>query len=287
MTGTIVNAILIIISTLIGILSKSQLPVKIQNLSRTLLAGFTFFLGIKLVVKSFDPGFATGIKSILAAILSLILGNLIGKLIKLQVFSNKLGNFSKNQLERCLKSSLSTQPAQSSNSSSIPNSVEFASYQETGTKESPSGTSELFNSTEKQKSLNFVRLTFGIIILFCLNPVGIIGSVYEGISQSPTLLIIKAVMEFFFSLSLARYLILNILAAVVVMVLWQGAITNASIHLAKWTLFSSNLTFSSCDALVGFFCFIFVLPILEIKRVELANYLPSILIMPLIAKIFS
>lgn len=284
MIGTLINAILILASLLASILAKSEFPIKTQYFFRNLLAGFSFFIGVKLLVKAFDPGFFPGVKLILIALLSLILGNLLGKYLKLQEFSNKLGTFSRKQLEQELKKLKS---GTDENQEPHP-SNDDGKLSESAAKEDDKllkNQKEESNSRFTPENRRTSKITFAVAILFCLNPVGIIGAIYEGLRFSPYILIIKAVMDLFFSLSLARYFKFNILVAIAPMVLWQGLITMAFQRIVNLGIISNNLILYGYDALVGFFCFIFILPILEIRKIELANYIPSILFIPPLVKL--
>lgn len=285
MTGTITNATLIIIFTLLGIFLKSRLPVRLQFFSRNLLAGFTFFIGIKLLIKSFDPGFFIGAKLIILALISIVLGNLVGKLLKLQTFSNRLGNYSNEKLG--IASKKSTLNADKESVSCSQDVIERSN----GIQGKSSNEKLLYSDSESHKQSNQNKISplntiAGIAILFCLNPVGIIGAIYEGLRFAPYIIIIKAVMDCFLSYSIAHNFKLKIIAAIFPMVIWQGFITIAFNNLAKSTLFSNELILFSYDTLIGLFCFLFILPILEIRKVEFANYLPSILIIPFLVKFF-
>lgn len=256
MIGTYINAILVVISVLIGLLLKSRFPAKLQLLSRNLLAGFSFFIGIKLLIKSFDPGVVAGIKLLILAFLSIILGNLIGKFLKLQSISNRLGNYSGKQLMITPQ-----RPTTETNSKTV-------------------------DKKENSHNASPSKIITGISLLLCLNPIGIIGAAYEGLRGSPYLLIIKGIMDFFFSYSFARNLKLKIFIAILPMVIWQGVVTIAFKSITNSNFFTGELILYSYDALVGLFCFLFVLPILEIRKVEFADYLPSFFLIPLFAKLF-
>ncbi len=237
MVGTIINSVAILVGVVLG--SFKQIPLQFQQYIKAILGAYTFFIGIKSLIKTFDPGFTIGIKLILVAILSLILGNLIGKLLRLQKFSNDAGSFARIQMERQFGG----------------NKINFW---------------DGFNSC---------------VFIFCLNPIGIVGAVADGVSSNFYILIAKSVMDGFAAISFYKIFKLATAFSSIAVFVWQGTITLVAKYLAS-TPFFNNTTIGSIDALCGLFCFIFVLPILDIKKVRLANYLPSILIAPLIAKYF-
>ena len=237
MIGTIINSAAILAGIILG--SFKQIPLQLQQHIKAILGAYTFFIGIKCMIKTFDPGFAIGIKLILVAILSLILGNLVGKLLRLQKFSNLAGGIARIQMQQQISG----------------NKINFW---------------DGFNSC---------------VFIFCLNPIGIVGAVADGVSSNFYILIAKSVMDGFAAISFYKIFKLATAFSTIAVFVWQGTITLVAKYLVS-TPFFNNTTVGSIDALCGLFCFIFVLPILDIKKVRLANYLPSIVIAPLIAKYF-
>ncbi len=238
MVGTIINSAVILIGVVFG--GFKQLPLQFQQHIKAILGAYTFFIGIKSLIKTFDTGFAIGIKLILVAVLSLILGNLIGKLLRLQKFSNYAGGFSRAQMER-----------------------QFGG-----------------------DKINFWDGFNACVFIFCLNPIGIVGAVADGVSSNYYILICKSVMDGFAAITFYKIFRLATAFSTIAVFIWQGTITLVAKYLASTPFFNNTATVGSIDALCGLFCFIFILPILDIKKVRLANYLPSILIAPLITKYF-
>jgi uncharacterized membrane protein YqgA involved in biofilm formation len=119
-------------------------------------------------------------------------------------------------------------------------------------------------------------------ILFCAAPLGILGAVTDGLSGDFYLLAVKAVMD---GLAMTSFVKIfgwfSALSAFPVFI-FLGAITFAVQFCAKPLLDSHNLIYS-VNAAAGFIACAVALVIFEVRKVELANYLPSLAIAPLLA----
>jgi hypothetical protein len=122
-------------------------------------------------------------------------------------------------------------------------------------------------------------------ILFCAAPLGILGAVTDGLSGCFYFLAVKAVMD---GLAMTSFVKMfgwfSALSAFPVFV-FLGAITFAVQFYAKPFLDSHNLIYSINTA-AGFIACAVALVILEVRKVELANYLPSLAIAPALAYFF-
>lgn len=123
-------------------------------------------------------------------------------------------------------------------------------------------------------------------ILFCAAPLGILGAVTDGLSGDFYFLAIKAVMD---GLAMTSFVKMfgwfSALSAFAVYV-FLGAITLAVQFYAKPLLDSHNLV-CSVNAAAGFIALAVALVILEVRKVEMANYLPALFVAPLLAWLFN
>jgi len=119
-------------------------------------------------------------------------------------------------------------------------------------------------------------------ILFCAAPLGILGAVTDGLSGNFYFLAIKAVMDGLAMTSFVKMFgWVSALSAFPVFI-FLGAITFAVQFYAKPFLDSHNLNFSVNTA-AGFIACAVALVIFEVRKVELANYLPALAVAPLLA----
>lgn len=134
------------------------------------------------------------------------------------------------------------------------------------------------------------KVSFGdgfvaVSILLCLNPLSIFGALQEGVSGNWQILGIKGVIDGLAVISFARSLGVATLVSVLPLISFQGFLT----LLGKWAVtgnfFKTSFPIDTFDAASGFLCFVVCLPILNLKRVELANYVPSLIIAPILAQL--
>ncbi len=90
MIGTLVNAVTIIIGSVIGLLLHSRLPKKLTEIAFQGLGIFTIFLGVTMALKT---------SNYLIIIFSIVVGGILGELINLEDKSDKMGNYLKRKLK--------------------------------------------------------------------------------------------------------------------------------------------------------------------------------------------
>jgi hypothetical protein len=94
MTGSILNAVGIIIGALAGLSGKRLSPAN-QSWLKTALGAFAAFAGLHLVWAGLNGSFRQICGQILVALAALILGRPLGRLLRLQKISNRLGRFAR------------------------------------------------------------------------------------------------------------------------------------------------------------------------------------------------
>lgn len=146
---------------------------------------------------------------------------------------------------------------------------------------------QLIETTKPTDPNRFSNGMNACAILFCASPLGIMGAVHDGLPVEPGgwgyfyPLAVKAVMD---GLAMLGFVSLfgagGILAALPVFV-FQGTITLACSFYLEPFLRAQGLL-DSVNAVGGLIICTVGLIIFEIKKVELADYLPSLVIAPLI-----
>ena len=115
-------------------------------------------------------------------------------------------------------------------------------------------------------------------ILFCLGPIAIFGALADGLAGNWKILAIKALMDGLAMMSFVKTFGWGSLLAVIPVMAYQGTISVCAYSLALHWQDHAPVT-----ATLGLLVFCVALVILEIKKVELADYLPSLAVAPLIA----
>ena len=116
-------------------------------------------------------------------------------------------------------------------------------------------------------------------LVFCVGPMTILGSVQDGLSGDYTLLAIKSVLDGFSSLAFAASMGMGVTFAALFVLVYQGTLTLGA------SLFQNILTEAMVTELTaagGVILLGIGLLLLEIKRIKVANFLPALIVAPLL-----
>lgn len=131
----------------------------------------------------------------------------------------------------------------------------------------------------KSESQSFSEGFITSFLMFCMGSMTILGAVEEGLGDEPNLLLAKSVLDGFSSIALAASLGVGVLFSVVPLLIYQGGLT----------LFAGSLQDALTDSLqteisaVGGILLIGLgLNILELKKINVLNMLPALIIVVLL-----
>ena len=133
------------------------------------------------------------------------------------------------------------------------------------------------------KSSRFVRGFLSASILFCTGPMAVLGSISDGIRGDFLTLSIKSVLDGFISIAFASTLGMGVIFSALPVFAYQGSISllaaklDAIISVAMMT----ELTATGGILLMG----VGISSLLEIKQIRVGNFLPALVIAPLIVYI--
>lgn len=234
MTGTILNAMGILLGGLLGLLLARQFSPPTQLALRGLMGVLTVFLGLRITWESLNGNFFQMFKQLVVVILALMLGRILGRLLRIQQNLNRLGQYASRR---------------------------FAEVRP----DDPN------------------RVNEGFVIcamLFCAGPLGPMGAVADGLTGYWQPLAIKMVMDGLAAMGFVSIFGWGVLLAAFPVFVYQGTIT-LLIHRFEPFLRDHSLV-DSINAVDGLLVFCVSLIVLELKKLELADYLPSLLMAPLI-----
>ena len=121
-------------------------------------------------------------------------------------------------------------------------------------------------------------------ILFCAAPLGLIGAVTDGLQNYFFPLALKAVMDGLATMSFVKiFRWPAALAAIPVMIFLNGI--SLAVHAGVLPLLTTPALLQSVNAAAGLVMCAMTLVILEMRRVELANYLPALAVAPLLTQL--
>lgn len=118
--------------------------------------------------------------------------------------------------------------------------------------------------------------------LFCAAPLGIIGAVTEGLGGGPQPLMVKAAMDGLAALGFVAMFGWAVALSALPVLAFQGTISLLAVQFALPYLEAHQLT-GIVNATAGMLMFCVSLLIFEVKRIEVADYLPSLAWAPLLA----
>lgn len=137
-----------------------------------------------------------------------------------------------------------------------------------------------FSREADDGSNRFIRGFMTASLLFAIGPIGILGSIQDGLSGDYNLLVVKSVIDGFVSIAFASTLGIGVAFSSLIIFVYQGAISLMAIQLDAivTTSMMNELTATGGVLLLG----IGLSNLLEIKKIRIGNMLPALLIAPLI-----
>jgi uncharacterized membrane protein YqgA involved in biofilm formation len=235
MSGTILNALGILIGGIVGLTTTKELSPARQSILKIGLGALTVFVGLQMTVLSLRGSFLAWTRQLVIVVLAMMVGKIIGRMLRLQIGLNQLGKFAKERLAQA-------------------------------------------------RPDNPQRVSDGLTtcaILFCMAPIAIFGALADGMENNWKVLAIKAVMDGLAMMAFVKSFGWGALLAVIPVVAYQGTISICAHSLAPYL--QDHALLAPLTATLGLLVFSVALIILEIKKVELADYLPSLAVAPLIA----
>lgn len=135
------------------------------------------------------------------------------------------------------------------------------------------------------KESRFVRGMLTASLLFCVGPMTILGSIQDGLYGDFLLLLIKSVLDMFAALAFASTLGVGVLFSVIVVLVYQGGLSllagQAQAVLTEAMI--AEMTAVGGVILIG----LAISSLLEIKKIRAGNFLPALVIAPLITPLIS
>ena len=116
-------------------------------------------------------------------------------------------------------------------------------------------------------------------IVFCVGPLTFLGSIQNGLAGDASLLAIKSVLDGFTAIALAATLGWGVLLTIPLILLYQGGL---ALGASVFAGLLSELQLREMSAVGGLLIIGVGLKLLSIRDVKVADYLPAILVAPLL-----
>lgn len=120
-------------------------------------------------------------------------------------------------------------------------------------------------------------------LLFCIGSMTVLGAIQEGTGGSSDLLFTKSLMDFFSAMLLASAFGLGVVAAAVLLFIFQGALTLLAMYAGS--LFTPHIILG-LTSVGGIMLMGLGINILEIKKLRIMNMLPALVVVVLMLWLF-
>lgn len=240
--GTIVNVILIIIGSLIGMILKKGLASRFAELIMGSLGLVTIVIGITFAIKS---------ENILIVVVSLVIGALVGEGIDIDNKLNQLGDWLKDKVVK-----------KSSNKEDInPHTIKTdKDYTETKIVEPNSRLGE-----------GFVTAT----LLFCVGSMAIMGALDSGLRGDHTILYTKSIMDGIAALIFASSMGIGVALSAFPILIYEGGIALLARTVQPYM---TTAMMTEMNAVGGILLIAIGLSMLDIKKMKVSNLLPALVV---------
>ncbi|MBU2610585.1 MAG: DUF554 domain-containing protein [Chloroflexi bacterium] len=132
---------------------------------------------------------------------------------------------------------------------------------------------------------DFVRGFLTASLIFCVGPMTILGSIQDGLTGNYNLLAVKSVLDGFSALAFASTLGVGVLFSAAVILVYQGGISLLAAQLNQIVnpAMMNEMTAAGGVMLLG----LAISSMLEIKPIRVGNFLPALVVAPLIVAILA
>lgn len=135
-----------------------------------------------------------------------------------------------------------------------------------------------FSGSSGGTSSNFVRGFLTASVLFCTGPMGVLGSISDGLRGDYLTLSIKSVLDGITSIAFASTLGIGVAFSALPVLVYQGLISllAAQLNSIMNTSMMNEMTATGGVLLIG----IGISSLLEIKKIRVGNFLPALVLAP-------
>ena len=139
--------------------------------------------------------------------------------------------------------------------------------------------------TQMGSGSRFIRGFMVTSLLFCIGPMAILGSIQDGLSGDYQLLAVKSTLDGFASMAFASTLGFGVMFSSIIVLIYQGGISLLAAQLSTVVTeaMMNEMTASGGLLLLG----LAISNLLEIKKIRVGNFLPALVVAPLIVWILN
>lgn len=131
----------------------------------------------------------------------------------------------------------------------------------------------------------FIRGFLTASLVFCIGPMAILGSIQDGLKGDFQVLAVKSVLDAFASLAFASSLGMGVMFSAIPLLIYQGGITLLASQVQSLVTTSMMNEMSAVGGLI--LMALAIGSLLQIKPIRAGNYLPALIIAPLLVWILA
>lgn len=144
---------------------------------------------------------------------------------------------------------------------------------------------KLFARHQVSGETNFMRGFLTASLVFCVGPMAILGSIQDGLKGDFQVLAVKSILDAFASLAFASTLGIGVVFSIIPLLIYQGGITLLAAQVQSVVTPVMMTEMSATGGLI--LMAIAISSLLQIKQIRAGNFLPALVIAPLLVWIFS
>jgi len=234
MIGAVINSAGIVAGGVCALAIKRPVPNRFQLAAKIVLGIYTVWFGLQLTWRSLNGSVAQVLKELCIVMLAMALGKLAGRMLRLQQFSNAIGQYATRSLAA--------------------------------------------EGKKKRFSDGFLLAT----ALFCAGPLALLASVQEGLTGFSPVFLVKAGTDGLATLAFCATYGWSAAVSALPVLAFEGALIRA-VRLLEPTLAAQPWPLiDSINAVDGLLIFCVAMLILDLKKISVADYFPSLIFAPLL-----
>jgi hypothetical protein len=259
MIATIINALAIIIGSLLGLVLGGKISEKYRNVVFDGAGITTIIIGISMGLAS---------QRIIYLALSLIIGGLIGSALDFDGAILRFGAF----LERITQKNPAKRKPSKPGSKPVSESVSLT--------DAEAAAETAAQIADHRSGWDFGHAFLNASVLFCVGAMALLGSFKAGTEGDYTLILTKSILDGFMAILMTAAMGPGVAFSALPILVYQGALTLAAQSVKP---FVSSLMLSELTGVGGAMVLMIGLNLLSIKQIKTANFLPALLLIVVLA----
>jgi len=134
------------------------------------------------------------------------------------------------------------------------------------------------HSDSSEAGARFVKGFVSASLVFCVGPLAVLGSIQDGLTGNYQVLAVKSMLDGFAALAFSATLGIGVVFSAFAILLYQGGLSLLAAQAQAWLTTPMITEMTAVGALLVMA--IGIGPVLELKPIRVANYLPALVIAP-------